>query len=411
MAPTWPDAAWLRVSATPYACLQRGDCIAYRAGPQLITHRLLDKQTAQGSSFFCAKADRSAVPEPWYPQQDYLGRVEAWATAAEGRVVRLASRSQHWRGWCEWLRAQQHGLRALLLQRCLPAHPWAEQAATLSPPQRRAVWGRNQLNLYCLKESVHHLRAQGIEPVVLKGMALLIQGLAHAEERECADVDLWVEPDQAQQALAALRAQGYQPVGLHPEQQAACWQMSVLRAPNGALLDLHWTLTNNAWRLGGLLPTPAHSVRAHQCPVVYEGEPYTVLDPAAHWLHAALHVLLSGGRGAKWWRELAGLGRRLTHAQWCRVGALAQQWGATVVLWSAADALRRAGSPCLPAELAQCIRPHWAQRQALRLTLAYGLFGRRASRLQCLWLEWLLLPSFKARGYYVKKVLEKCLTR
>jgi len=56
------------------------------------------------------------------------------------------------------------------------------------------------------------LNARGVEPVILKGNAILLTGGPNSGSRMVTDLDLWIpEPAGQQAALAALQAEGYRP--------------------------------------------------------------------------------------------------------------------------------------------------------------------------------------------------------
>ena len=76
---------------------------------------------------------------------------------------------------------------------------------------------RNQLLRRTAAEAVAALNAAGIEPVLLKGMALWASQPASAPfARMMSDVDLMVTPNDAERAVSALEAAGFGVLARYP---------------------------------------------------------------------------------------------------------------------------------------------------------------------------------------------------
>ena len=63
----------------------------------------------------------------------------------------------------------------------------------------------------------HALNAAGIEPLWMKGAALLVEGSAWSQRRWMSDLDAWVEPAHIDAAHAALRTLGYRHDARYPD--------------------------------------------------------------------------------------------------------------------------------------------------------------------------------------------------
>jgi hypothetical protein len=80
---------------------------------------------------------------------------------------------------------------------------------TRPPAGLIATWAAHETALDALGRSLEVLRAAGVEPLVVKGVALAYELYQDVAERPLADVDLRVRPREFLRAAAALRARGW----------------------------------------------------------------------------------------------------------------------------------------------------------------------------------------------------------
>ena len=95
------------------------------------------------------------------------------------------------------------------------------------------------------------LNAVGIEPLWLKGAALIVEGSAWADRRWMSDIDVWVAPESVDAAARALLGMGYRHDSRQPD--AAEHHLRPLFHPDETLaIELHHALAPPA--VGALMP-------------------------------------------------------------------------------------------------------------------------------------------------------------
>lgn len=110
----------------------------------------------------------------------------------------------------------------------------------------RHIWTQNTLNVRLLLAGLDALAADGIRPMLLKGMALFVRSPDFMRRRASTDSDILVPQHQLEQAANALARQGFEPRGFRWEDFAAPLIGSetsgaTLRQPGQrSHLDLHW---------------------------------------------------------------------------------------------------------------------------------------------------------------------------
>ena len=150
----------------------------------------------------------------------------------------------------------------------------------------RSLWVRTRLLLHGAAETVKLLTAHGIEPVLLKGAALVAGGCADARSRPMADFDLLVRPSEAVEAARLLEEDGWQ-ADVTLDRGLVAWRVAANYRRGEWQCDLHWRVlwesrdeeADDRFRDG--------AVEAR-----LEGVPARILRPE----HALLHVILHGTR-------------------------------------------------------------------------------------------------------------------
>lgn len=175
--------------------------------------------------------------------------------------------------------------------------------------QAAAVEGLRQEQLRRrLAESVATLRRAGLNPLLLKGAALLQTHYSEVRQRPMADIDLLVPPGDASRARRVLMDAG--------------WEWNRERFPD-SMYDRHYHLPPlQDGRGGGIgleihtgLLLPGHpfsfgpeELAASARRVEVGGEEALVPSPRGHLLHVCLHFAWSHGLGSGGWRAFRDVG-------------------------------------------------------------------------------------------------------
>ncbi|WP_237215764.1 nucleotidyltransferase family protein [Falsiroseomonas oryziterrae] len=141
-----------------------------------------------------------------------------------------------------------------------------------------------------IRSAIAALNGAGLEPVMLKGAAILLEGGHAARGRMIGDIDLLVPTAREDEALAALGAAGFRPISEYPPSSHS---IADLDRPGGhACLDLHRDLLDPPFR--HLLP--AADVLARAVPRKADGLRWHVPALTHRALHTLLHAqILSAG--------------------------------------------------------------------------------------------------------------------
>jgi hypothetical protein len=145
-----------------------------------------------------------------------------------------------------------------------------------------------------LRDLLGELGPAGIQPIVLKGMALSSTLYPSPAARPASDLDLLIELAQVPVARQALLKLGFQDIiGLEPEgHMAFSNHVHVQRESAGGqtvAIEAHWHVVHDP---GYARHMNADLLRARARPVELTGCTALVLDPADQLLHACAHLLL-----------------------------------------------------------------------------------------------------------------------
>jgi hypothetical protein len=106
----------------------------------------------------------------------------------------------------------------------------------------RHAWYANQRLLHDGAMAVRHLQAAGIDPVLLKGAALIALYHDDVAVRPMDDVDLFVAPEEAPRAVELLSAAGFQYREPRELTDLMRFRHAVaLHGQDGRTIDLHWS--------------------------------------------------------------------------------------------------------------------------------------------------------------------------
>jgi hypothetical protein len=197
-------------------------------------------------------------------------------------------------------------------------------------------------------EIVTAMRAEGIEPILLKGP--VIARWLYAErpaERLYGDCDLLVSPADVERARELLRRRGFE-VREHPLIGGdGHHARTYVRPRDGAAVDLHHTLH-------GMQTVAREKVWAmasrHTETMVLAGVSLTIPDAALRTLNVALHPEPEDRAASSAWRDLERALRRVGEEDWRAALAIARELGIEAEL--AARLCRTEAGAALAARLA-----------------------------------------------------------
>ena len=192
-----------------------------------------------------------------------------------------------------WLADQ--GLAPVVCDRLQHANCLTGLAPDVQSVFRTASYHTTAQNLLLLKELgdlLAHLRAAGVEPLVLKGMALGTTIYPSLFTRPMSDLDLLIAEADIDTVKQIFQASGYRDMGLNPEQNTAFpAHLHVWRDyPNDQriIIEAHWSLFHEV----GFRQLNLSEVWRRARQVDFEGQTFRVLDPIDHLIHACGHLLL-----------------------------------------------------------------------------------------------------------------------
>jgi hypothetical protein len=152
----------------------------------------------------------------------------------------------------------------------------------------RRAWYENQMLFRSLEPVLQRLSAAGIECMLLKGAALVLQYYHDAGLRPMRDLDVLVREDQAAEAVRLLRDDGWRVLTEWPGELTESFRRFrhaiALEHKSGRQLDLHWHVLYDCCRKGADDDFWAASV-----PVELHGVPLRGLAPSDQFLHVCVH--------------------------------------------------------------------------------------------------------------------------
>lgn len=251
-------------------------------------------------------------------QRRELAELAAVLRSEPGRSVGLAGRSAEQAGRLTAL-AREHAVEAWLAG-CAPlTEPgWAELAE-----QRPRFLAAQARSLAAVRDFGGLADPAGIDWLVLKGPALAHSAYPRPDLRHYVDLDLLVPPTDFGRLLVVLEDAGYQLVDRN-------WPLLArelpgelrLRSPRGVLLDLHWSIFNDAGRRAAFnAPTATLLAGRRQLPAGFPA-----LSATDQLVHAGIHAALSGANRLGWLLDVhLAAGRQ---PDWPAVVATARRIGA-----------------------------------------------------------------------------------
>ena len=329
-----------------------------------------------------------------------LLRALAAATGVEQvKELRALSQSADWPRLVNWLQAQQLAPLAHCALREADARLVPDEAlAALQQAYDRAI-AQAMPRRRELIRLVRLLRTQRVDPVLLKGAALVAQ-TAHADEAPglTDDIDLLVCPEQADTARHTLEALGYKPRfasdGPFAWQDMAGGELQMFGTrPGQGLVKLHWRVYPGDWaRLASGLDEEAPWRRLRS--LTLEGLKVQQLHPTDALIHLCLHAIVNHQFTANELRLLVDIHQlvRAEEVNWADVAEAAQRQRACTVVHTALSYARVLLNTPVPGLVLEALQPP-AWRCWLLVRLLSPLAVCEGTRLSRSWRRylWLLL--------------------
>lgn len=247
----------------------------------------------------------------------------------------------------------------------------------LSVLGRSARPGLNALEADRLRAMATHLQACGvIEQLAheLAGLAwAILKGPVFSEVahpvpglRSYNDVDVLVAPESLREVCRRLHLAGWL-LADYEDMLAAKDPPGEMHwvSPTGALVDLHWSITNMPSRRR-LFAVPTAELLERRVAVALGPTSVWTLDPYDTFVHACLHAAQSGANKLLYLVDVDGLSRHVD--DWDEVVTRARQWRATSQVCLVTRRARRVLHTELPVDLDARLGVPWPVRGLLGLT-------------------------------------------
>ncbi len=206
----------------------------------------------------------------------------------------------------------------------------------------------------------------GLAWAILKGP--VFSEVAHPVPglRSYNDVDVLVAPESLREVCRRLHLAGWLLVD-HKDMLAAKDPPGEMHwvSPPGALVDLHWSITNMPSRRR-LFEVPTAELLERRVPVALGPTTVWTLDPCDTFVHACLHAAQSGANKLVYLVDVDGLSRHVS--DWDEVVTRARQWRATSQVCLVTRRARRVLHTELPVDLDARLGVPWPVRGLLALT-------------------------------------------
>lgn len=220
------------------------------------------------------------------------------------------------------------------------------------------------------RQQLQRLEAAFVEAQIpltlLKGAALNRTVYGHPAERVMSDVDLWVHPDQMQDAFELLQTLGFS-FSSKTSRPPALQQLSLGELPlygDGVLIELHWS-PFPGWWLQRTAAVDDSAVWARREPAGAAG--IYQLGPEDTVLHLAIHLAINHQFGLYPLRSLVDIARTAQQrlVDWAIVARRAQQWRVATATWCTLALLDELIGVEGMAPALAALRPHALRRRLL----------------------------------------------
>ena len=240
------------------------------------------------------------------------------------------------------------------------------------------------------------LSQAGVDFIWLKGAALAYALYDNPACRLRGDLDLWIQPEQAPLAVAALAGLGFQLTSKEDRPDALALlvggEQQLVRAGSVLeLIELQWPALRGEWaRHTAAIDHQAIWQRRGQQTIGQHS--FAVLAPEDTLLHLCLHQAINHQFSAPWLRNLLDI-HLLVAAEaldWPQIVATARRWRLAAVVWTVLELTQRLLGAAAPPAAMQALRPPRWQRwligrldlETALLAMQPGGYGHRRFLLQ-----------------------------
>ncbi len=265
-------------------------------------------------------------------------------------------------------------------------------------PQEAQAALRMAYSADALREALQHqeaaatvlsaLREAGVETVLMKGMALASTVYPNARSRPKGDLDLWIQPEQRLEAIAALERAGYQ--RKDKETRPVAWrllyggeQQMVSDRPGSGLVELQWPAIRHEW-LRQTARVEHEEIWRRRQPITVEGQPTHVMALEDMLIHVCVHHAINHQFGGPWLRAFLDVHLMAQKAiDWEAVVERARHWHLATVTWTILELAVALLNTPVPADALSVLAPSPLRRRAIRwLRLEEGTLEMWPSGLQ-----------------------------
>lgn len=238
----------------------------------------------------------------------------------------------------------------------------------------RLEWCKNQQLFHGLKPLLAHLRASGIDLLLLKGVPLALGYYGSLALRPMADIDIAVRPEHLDHAERALLAMGWQTDPIDREEHLRYRHALWFWHPEHGELDLHYHLLVDCQG-----PAADQFFWSSVEPLSFLGVEALQLEPTAQLFHIIIHGLRYNEEPPIRWipDALHVLRRRGTEIDWDRLLDVAKSESLSYRLGLGLSYLDQHFGPVLPEPVRarlKAIRPTWRER--IENTVVLGDYAR-----------------------------------
>ena len=220
-------------------------------------------------------------------------KANCWPTPEQELLLRAALRDGEVEAWEEWRRrvrledvdGASHRLLPLLYRRLTGQgidHPDVRRYAGVY----KLVWYRNQIIFRQLEELLTLFQSQGIDTLILKGVALILLYYKDFGTRAMNDFDILVPTEQVQQAIQTLKTAGWSTEFPTSEWRLRLTHSMLFSDAEEHEFDLHWHVMEEA-----CLPDDDRAFWQNAIPLIYNGIQTRALNPTDQLLHNLMHGL------------------------------------------------------------------------------------------------------------------------
>lgn len=302
--------------------------------------------------------------------------------------------------WADWIVAQSLGPYLLRRLQASGAHQALPPGAlaTLRADYYQAV-AANAIQRRELADILEVLGTAGIKGVLLKGTALAYTVYDEPACRLKGDIDIWVQFEELDPAISALRGLGYQPADKADRPRALMQlvggeQQMVSPIPGTGLVELQWPAFRGEW-IRHTAQVDHQGIHRRCLPLQVEGRDALVMAPEDVLIHLCHHLAISHQFGHPWVRGLLDIHLVVQrfNPDWSEVVTHASEWRLATVAWTVLGLAQSLLDTPIPVGALQALAPApWRRRTIEWLCLEQRLLEMSAggySR-QRFWIQLLL---------------------